>query len=187
MGENNELENENLPVVQHQQPVGENSELENENLPVVQHQQPVGGNNELENENVPAVQHQQPVERNEGLEATNLPLVQPCEVEKERNEREGVRVEEQPAADVVADGHVPPSEVNDEGEQCADGLGERGDHKDVYLGLPWYSGMLWGRAFNPGTFQPIQYGMQNLTQWAPSVPPYQPVYLYTYMHTEENE
>ncbi len=170
-----------LPVVQHQQPVGENSELENENLPVVQHQQPVGGNSELENVNFPAVQHQQPVERNEGLEATHLPLVQPYEVEKERNEQEGVRVEEQPAADVVADGHVPPSEVNDEGEQwCRWPRRERRPPKMFtydYLGTPACYGV---EHLNPGTFQPIQYGMQNLTQWAPSVPPYQPVYLYTY-------
>ncbi len=50
------------------------------------------------NENLPAVQHQQPVERNEGLEATNVPLVQAYEVEKERNEQEGVRVEQQPCS-----------------------------------------------------------------------------------------
>ncbi len=141
-------------------------------LPVVQHQQPVGENSELENENLPAVQHQQPVERNEGLEATNVPLVQPYEVEKERNEQEGVRVEEQPAADVVADGHVPPSEVNDEGEQwCRWPRRERRPPKTFtydYLGTPACYGV---EHLNPGTFQPIQYGMQNLTQWAPpSVP-----------------
>ncbi|KAL1279508.1 hypothetical protein QQF64_026181 [Cirrhinus molitorella] len=111
-GGNTEEENENLPAVQHQQPKGGNVEEENENLPVVQHQQPVGGNADL-----PAIQDQQPVDINNEFEEINLPLVQPNKSETERNEGEGVRLEEQPTADEVAAGHATQSEGNIEGDR----------------------------------------------------------------------
>ncbi len=66
--------NENLPVVQHQQPVGEKQWIGKWKPTCSPASATVGGNNELENEDVPAVQHQQPVERNEGLEAKTYHL-----------------------------------------------------------------------------------------------------------------
>lgn len=155
---------------------------------------------------LPGVQYQQPVEENSGLDNIYLPDVQPSEPEEERREvyqemtneyettvqmeNEGLSQQEvdamnaeQPEVepDDMADAHVTPNERNREGEQ-----GYRWPRRERrppktftydYLGTPACDRV---EHLNPGTFQPIQYGMQNLTQWTPPVPPYQPVYLYTY-------
>ncbi len=83
-----------------------------------------------------------------------------------------MRVEEQP----VADGHVAPNEVNDEGEQgCRWLRRERRPPKMFtydYLCTPACYGVEY---LNRGKFLPTQYTMENLAQWAPLVPPNQPV------------
>lgn len=146
------------------------------------------------------------MEENSGLDNIYLPDVQPSEPEEERREvyqemtneyettvqmeNEGLSQQEvdamnaeQPEVepDDMADAHVTPNERNREGEQ-----GYRWPRRERrppktftydYLGTPACDRV---EHLNPGTFQPIQYGMQNLTQWTPPVPPYQPVYLYTY-------